>query len=353
MHSRRWWLVVAATLMAAATPAEAAQPAHVSVVRAEGADSIIQEITNRTRAELTAAGLDAAIVDCSAGDAGCGDAAPVAAGGGARAVVTTARDGQDTVTEVKVAAPAQASPLVLRLTVGVESADYDDPATLAVRAAELVRSALLQAEAPAPPPPPPPHSSSEEISYDFEQPRQQAQAASGSGWFVGAAAAMLGAIGGFSPGFGPALRGGYAGTRWPALAVGVWLAAPVWSADLSFRDGHVILRQEVAALQASWRFRAGSRLQPRLSLGAGIYHLTALVVAVPGSPFLGNDASVWEPMVSTGGGAAFMVTRRMAFFVEVQAIFVRMAPDLVADGQPIGGAAEPSFLVSTGVEHVF
>ncbi|MEA2697007.1 MAG: hypothetical protein QOI66_1278, partial [Myxococcales bacterium] len=97
--------VVAGWLFLAVMPrSSAARPAHVNVIRSEGADAIILEITNRTRAELIAVGIDAAIVDCPrAVDCRDEDAwAVMPPGDGQRAVVTTERDGDQTITVVKV-----------------------------------------------------------------------------------------------------------------------------------------------------------------------------------------------------------------------------------------------------------
>src|SRR5260370_9618398 len=136
-----------------------------------------------------------------------------------RAVVSTARAGAETVTEVKVAAPGIAWPLVLGLTVGADSADRDDPATLAVRASELVQSALLQAGASpvevlrsAPPAAP------DTIAYDFEQPHEQPAAVGGTGWFVAGGGALLGSADGFGAGVGRLLRGGAARRCGPGAA---------------------------------------------------------------------------------------------------------------------------------------
>ena len=341
--------LVACALLLAAAPAWAARPPQINVIRTEGADPIILEITNRTRAELTAAGLDATIVDCFRGDASC--AGVVAATDGTpHAVVMTARDGEGTMTEVKVAAALQdVSPLVLRMAVGAESADRDDPATLAVRAAELVRSALWQAGAPVRASLP---AASEEITYDFEQPQETSPVESGVGWFAGAGAALLGTTDGFGTAYGLALRGGYSGLHWPGLAVALSVAAPAFSAGHRFDAGRVTLRQELAAAQASLRFRLGARLQPRMTMGGGIYHLAARGVSDPGSLFVGRSVAIWALMVTAGGGAAFILSDRLGLFVDAQAVFVPDHPELLVGWAQIGGGT-PSFLLSTGVERLF
>ncbi|HEX3696779.1 MAG TPA: hypothetical protein VH374_15470 [Polyangia bacterium] len=142
MAASGWALAAAAALLLQASPrAHAARAPQIRVVRAEGADPIILEIANRTRAELTAAGLDVTIIDCPRDDARCSGAVP-AVDDTPRVVVTTRRYARATVTEVNVAA-RDAPPLVLRLLVGADAADHDDPATLAVPAATLCVSGRL------------------------------------------------------------------------------------------------------------------------------------------------------------------------------------------------------------------
>lgn len=351
MNTRRAGRAALAGLLALASGAPAGAvgaSARVRVVRADDADAILREASNRTRAELSAAGLDAAIVDCARADDRCG-ALPSPAGDALDAVVATTRAGDQTITEVTVVCPVAAPPLILRLTVGPESADRDDPATLAVRAAELVQSALLQARLPLPAPRPAPPSDA--ITYDFEQPHDHPVGGGAAGWFVGGGGAMLGGIDGFGPAFGLALRAGYAGVHWPALTVAATLAAPALGADVRFDQGRVALRQELAAAQAALRFRPRRRLQPWLSLGGGVYHLTARGIP-DGAAFVGQSASIWSAMLSLGGGAAVRIGDAVSLFGELQAIVVDRYPTLMIDGRSID-ARHPSFLLSMGLERFF
>jgi hypothetical protein len=343
--------VVAGWLFLAVVPrSSAARPAHVNVIRAEGADAIILEITNRTRAELIAAGIDAAIVDCPrAVDCRDGDAwAVMPPGDGQRAVVTTERDGDQTITVVKVGAAAAAAPLVLRMAVGADSADHDDPPTLAVRAAELVRSALLQSSGPAPAP----ASGPSAITYDFELPRRDTAVVGGVGWFAGIGGAILDSRGGLGTAYGLVLRGGYSGLRWPGLTVAVLVAAPSLAADLHFDDGKVAVRQELAAAQAGLRFRTWARLQPRISVGAGAYHVVARGITEPQTGFVGTSSALWTAMLAAGGGAAFVLTDGFAVFADVQAVFAFPYPAFTVGWQRARGA-DPALLASLGVERLF
>ncbi|HXI54759.1 MAG TPA: hypothetical protein VNO55_01785 [Polyangia bacterium] len=353
MLAARAAAVVAGCLLMAVVPrSSAARPAHVNVIRSEGADAIILEITNRTRAELIAAGIDAAIVDCPRA-ADCRDrdvgAAPPP-GDGQRAVVTTERDGDQTVTEVKVATLAAAAPLVLRLAVGADSADHDDPPTLAVRAAELVRSALLQASGPAPATAP--VSAPPAISYDFELPRRETAVVGGVGWFAGVGGAILDSRDGLGTAYGLVLRGGYSGLRWPGLTVAVLVAAPSLAAELHFDDGKVAVRQELAAAQAGLRFRTWARLQPRISLGAGAYHVVARGIAEPQTGYVGTTSALWTAILTAGGGAAFVLTDGFIVFADLQAVVAFPYPSFAVGWQRARGA-DPSFLASLGIERLF
>ncbi|HVR63052.1 MAG TPA: hypothetical protein VMU50_14215 [Polyangia bacterium] len=331
--------------------------AHVRVIRAEGSDPVILEISNRTRAELRAAGLDAAIVDCAAGDAGCAEPR-LNAGAIREAVVRTARAGEDTVTEVKVAARSlSAPPLVLRLIVGPDSSDRDDAATLAVRAAELVQSALLQAQAaasstsPAPLSPPPVPSLPEAITYDFEQPRVLPPPADGTGWFVGGGGALLASADGLGRAAGVMLRGGYAGLGWPGLGLSLMVAAPVLASDLQFPEGRVAVSQELAAAQASWHFAfSPSALQPRLRAGVGVYHIGARGIPEQVS-FVGTTAQAWLPMASVGAGVAIPASRALLLFAEAEAVLVYPYPQLLVLSQRVGGGL-PSLLICLGADWI-
>ncbi|HEY2899541.1 MAG TPA: hypothetical protein VGL59_03115 [Polyangia bacterium] len=345
-----WVLAVAAALSLQASPrGVAAQAPQIRVIRAEGADPIILEIANRTRAELTAAGLDATIIDCPHDDARCTGPAPPG-DGAPRVVVTTARYRRATVTEVKVAAP-DGPPLLLRLVVDADAADHDEPATLAVRAAELVRSALLQAGAFARPAMPRSAPSTEAITYDFEQPRQEPLPVGAAGWFAGVGAAMLGSADGFGTAYGVALRGGYSGLGWPGLAAAILVAAPALAATQHFDGGSVTLRQELAAAQVSLRFRWRARLQPRLQAGAGVYHLMAQGTTDPGSLYVGRSVGLRMPMATVGGGVTFAVDDRLTVFADGQALLMKK-PVLLLGWQQIGGGG-PSFLFSAGIERLF
>lgn len=337
-------LVLAGAARSWAASEGSAVKARVRVVRAEGADPIILEISNRTRAELGAAGLDAAIVDCAGNDVLCAEPHPIA-GAVREAVVTTARAGEDTVTEVRVAAAsASERPLVLRLIVAGDSSDRDDAATLAVRAAELVQSALLQAQAPPAPSP----SQPEAITYDFEQPRVPPPAAAGTGWFVGGGGALLASADGLGPAGGLMLRGGYAGLRWPGLGLGLMVAAPALAADLHFPEGRVAVRQELAAAQAWWRFAWQSALQPRVNVGAGVYHLTARGTAER-TDVVGGTTEVWAAMASAGAGIGLRAADALLLFVEAEAVLVYPFPELLVAGQRTGGG-RPSLLLCLGAD---
>jgi hypothetical protein len=347
-------VVVGWLLLAVVPRSSTARPAHVNVIRSEGADAIILEITNRTRAELIAAGIDAAIVDCPrAVDCRDEDAwAVMPPGDGQRAVVTTERDGDRTVTEVKVATLAPAEPLVLRLAVGADSADHDDPPTLAVRAAELVRSALLQASVPAPATATAPASAPAAITYDFELPRRETAVVGGVGWFAGVGGAILDSRDGLGTAYGLVLRGGYSGLRWPGLTLAVVVAAPSLAAELHFDDGKVVVRQELAAAQVGLRFRTWARLQPRVSLGAGAYHVVARGIAEPQTGYVGTSSALWTAMVTAGGGAAFVLTDGFTVFADVQAVFAFPHPSFAVGWQRARGA-DPSLLASLGIERLF
>jgi hypothetical protein len=354
-------LLLLLTLWPRAAPGASGKAApRVLVVRDQGADEVVLETANRTRAELAAARLDVTITECASFGAAC---VPGPAQGRAKvvtAVVTTVREGDQTVTLVQIFSPDGPPSVVRRISVDQSSPVRDDPAVLAVRAAELVFATLSQtatvSSAPGPAGPLAAPSAVADsavgpISFDFELPDSVSPPVSGVGWFAGAGAVVLGTNAGVGMAYGGMLRAGYVGLAMPALSMAVMVAAPALSSDLQGYRGRVATRQELAVLELSYRFRVRAVFQPRLSLGAGAYHITARGIYADTGRQTGSTES-WALLMTTGVGAAFVLGNDIALFADAQVLLARPYPTIQL-GTGEAGAVHPSLLVALGAQRVF
>ncbi len=334
-----------------ATPEATPAPARVVVIRPETADLDLLEIANRTRGELAGASIEVGLVECPAADADCAELeTPSVAASGVAAVVFTVRTDFETTSEVRVRAAGGAL-LVRRLIVTDPAAAAEAPAVTAVRVAELVRAALLEATEPRREPPAAPPTLPT-LSFDFETPPLPVARERSTGWFIGGGGALLGSPAGLATAYGVMLRAGYVGVRWPNLTVAGLLAAQALGRDLRSADGKVETRQELGALELSWRWRWRAAWQPRVLMGIGAYHLQARGIASGWTTFPGAEGALWTALFSAGGGLVRSLPDGFSLFGDAQLVLLRPSPVIVYSDRRAGGG-NPSLLLALGVQRIF
>ncbi|HET6280691.1 MAG TPA: hypothetical protein VFH73_06995 [Polyangia bacterium] len=333
-------LVIALALMSGAV-AHAADPPQVAVVRQPDADPVMVEVANRTQAELSASGFGAVMKDCARPAPDC--LSLIAALPGPRSVgVATFRDGDQTTTEVRV--NDRARPAVLRrASIPRDAGGADEAPVLAIRAVELVRATLLQADAAA------------AVVPSSVSPVVDATRASGPppevtatvGWSIGGGGALLESVHGFSAAYALLLRAGYRGEN--GLSGAMVVAGPGFTFDQATSSGVVRVRQELVALELGYSFRRSAPIQPRVAIGIGAHHIDVRLTdgASPG------QASTFNLLASAGVGVLAILGTYVALFFDAQAIFTEPDRQYVIQNGAQLRFGSPSLLLSLGIQRTF
>jgi hypothetical protein len=311
---------------------------RVDVVRPDGADATMMEVATRAWAELSADGVPATLVDA-------GGAVPSDEKALALTVVTYRRLGE-AVTDLELASGGR-PPGTIRRTV-VIGPDTADPKLLAIRAVEVVHGVLLEARAavarrtapvvisavdeespddPAPwrPPPPPPR------------------------WAAGTGLALLGGLGGLGTAFGGLLRAGYYPPR--GLGASLLAGAAAFGGALATTRGELSMHQELAAAELCYRFFAAHSVRPQIDVGVGAYHVGATFSAA--SPQPSTSDSFWAAAVIGGAGVAAGIADHLELFVDTRLMIAYPHPEAPLGGGAMATGADPSLLVSLGVQRTF
>jgi hypothetical protein len=335
------WLAIAVGL-ALAAPARAETLDAVDDVRATGPavdvavlapardDRVLVEAAARVRLELGASGFTSAAVE-TAGDA-------------YKARVAFVReDGVATIDLLGTL--ADGSPLDRRVRVPRDEGG-DDPAVLALRAAELLRGMRLAARRPeraaAPPAAP-------ELVVDGEAPREPTPTMGPVRLFAGGAA-IEGRLTGAGAGVAPGVFLGLSANVTPRVAVLVSLAGPFFRDLAPTTSGSSHTHEELGLF--------GLRLETRrpltnasLLLAAGAHHLQATpdmrgFTMGPSSMALRirGAQSIWSPCVAVGVGASRRLWRRAGVSAAIVAVVLQPTIDVTVDGRSVGGVGAPSLL---------
>jgi hypothetical protein len=332
----------------------------VTVIRPTGSDLGLAEIATRAWAELNAGGIAATLLDCAGADDGCGTEAPPP--GGNVITLRTFRRADETITEAALTPGGHDRPTVRRsLTVSDEAAA--DPKVMAIRAVELVNAMLLQVYTAA----------AENAAAlrraaiaDAEYPGQHRLADRDpvgilvplpdqeGRWSVGAGGSFLKGSGGLSEAFGFAIRVSRSITR--RVGVSALLTEAPSRTDTATIDGSLALNQQLGALEVTARsFRIG-RLIPHLAIGGGVYHANASWSGTPPMHMLamaGGPRALWAVLLSGGGGFTLALGGEMSLFLEARAVLASPNPVLYTnDGRQLK-TADPSLLLSLGLQRAF
>ncbi|WP_441291288.1 hypothetical protein ACSRUE_13185 [Sorangium sp. KYC3313] len=380
--------------------ASAAEEIGVIVVRAPHAGKVVEEATVRLEGELRAVGFSVRSLE---GAPGVDGRAQIEGAGGVFAAIAILETDRGAVAGAWIADHATKETLVRRVELGVPGAS-NAASDLAVRSTELLRASLLElsgaqrrelpervaqwiADAAAP------AGREEAIALDagLQQPRaavapaDRATAARGSAASAGGARAARGsaAPGRLDPGSAApraptaptsderrlsveaglaALAGDVGVVPGPYFRVGHDLTArvslrgtlvpAVVARNLDAPGGRVALRQTAAMLGLA--YAAGPeawRIHPVISLGAGVYHVTAAGRANP--PYRDRRQSWLTAGVSAGGGVGVRVLPYLAVHAALDVFVLARQPVFTIAGVEVGRTGRPALLPSLGLQVSF
>jgi hypothetical protein len=307
-------------------PATEGPRPEVAVLRPASDDPVLVAASARIQLELGASGLASALVDEPEGFP-------------AR-VALVREDGVATIDVL--ATPAVGAPLHRRVRVPLEEGG-DDPAVLAVRAAEVLRGIRLDVRrAPAPSPP---RAAAPEV--DVASPAREPEPPV---WRFEAGLAVLSARPlGAAVGVGPAVAA--AGAIAPHVSFTASVCGPFFTDRPSTPVGSAHTREEMGGIGLradTWR--------PVFNLHAlgivGLHHVSAAYDARGASPtaptvlHFFTPQSAWNPAVTIGAGASVRLARWVGVSVQVAAVFVEPPLELTSNGRSVGTLGDPSLLPS-------
>jgi hypothetical protein len=323
--------MVAALAPRAAPAVEAPAPAvegpsiTVAILRPASDDPVLVDASARLRLELGAAGLTSALVDG-------GDSFPAR-------VALVREDGVATIDVL--AMPASGAALHRRVGVPRDEGG-DDPAVIAVRAAEVVRSIRLEvrrpprvADAPAP--------EIERGATPGDEPTVDHPTSRFELGLATLAARPYGAALGFAP------SAAVAGAVAPHVSIAATFAGPFFTDRPPTTGGSARTHEEIAGLGLrleTWR----SRLNVHGLASVGVHHVNAIYDqrGVPPGPALTlhslTPRSLYSPAVTLTVGASLRVSTRLGVSAQVAALLLSPALELFANGHSLGTLGGPSLM---------
>ncbi len=344
---------------------------RITVVRPAGGDADLVEIATRAWAELTASGVAATLLDCPAAADSC-QTEPPPPGVKAITLATFRRPGE-TITEATLRVADHDRP-IMRRSVIVGDGAVADPKVTAIRAVELIDAMLIEADSAsilAPPSRPRPA-----VADDDERPghhlkrkieltdlgddplleqRINPRPFVPAGWSMGVGGAFLKGFGGMSGALGLLARGGYVGRQ--GLGMNALVAVATSDAATPTLDGNLTLLQELAAIELTCRFLQRARLSPYMVLGGGAYHARASWGGGPETSFVRTSPStastVWALLFSGGVGAGLALGPELSLFVEARAVLAAPSVQVFDNQAHALTTANPSLLLSLGVQRGF
>lgn len=334
-------------VVAAAQPPPAPPP-KVILLRPAVAQAAVREALVRLQAELTVEGFDAQVTDVDLGAdvrASLEKMAPTMA---ATAVVAVVEGNEPASAELWVVDRMTGKTVVRRVHADPKAARIAE--VLSVRAVELLRASFLElaitsrpapdvVEVPLPTPP--------VVTRFVTEPLEEAEP--DWTWAVEAGGGGLGAV--QTPSAGTALLGEFLpvarvqrafGPRWCARITFAGLGT---QAHVDIRGGYADVSQTALLLEALVRFRRGRRLEPVLSLGAGMLRVSA--EGHETAPYIGQNTSRVSAAVDAGIGLRVPLRpRRVELGVEIHALVAEPYPVVRFFQMEVARAGRPSLLAA-------
>jgi hypothetical protein len=313
------------TFLCAMAVASSAWAHTIVVVRPDASDPILTEVFSRLCGELHMYGLKVNVagseeVAPSAGVQRTEDAGSTEIVGGISLLRTP---GQAT---AKIwIAEATTGKEGLRITVSID--DADAPSLLAVRAVDLVRASLRDADLAERARPETKPATTAGVSRSTEAPSPAAPDGF-ERWAIRGGATTLWETGDL--GVGWAVTVGIARRISPRFALELALMAPVVGQTYATTAATAQLRQELGTLAVVWRFFERRHVTLGLAQGFGATHLSVRGDAQ--SPWLPQSTSAWAAVSSTGACLGLRLSNHIGLDVSLAALFLLPRPVLeVAD----------------------
>lgn len=111
--------------------------------------------------------------------------------------------------------------------------------------------------------------------------------------------------------------------------------------------GSAMVSQAFGLLEVGLAFRAGDRLRPLVTLGAGSMYVSEVGRGV--SPFQGTQASGWSAMADAGAGFSVALGSRLALAAEVHVFLSLPHPTIRFDETTAATVGRPAILGSVGL----
>jgi hypothetical protein len=335
----------ALAFLLAAGPAHAEVRYQVVLLRPPVTDDVTSDALARVRGELTAAGFevsvqaqDPALDVRSALETVGRDLDPIAA-------FAIVRAANSNTAEIWVCDRMAGKSVIqtVRLDTDGKAGEPSRSVVLAVHAVELLKASLAQywlaSVRHAKPPPPP---------GDGAVPPPSRAAVAGVG--VEAGVGWLDSAGAVTAAWQPIVRGSYGGARgWAGRVTAGGLGS---DASVHAPAGSAQIRQQLVVLEIVRSFRAGARVQPVISAGAGALRARIEGTGSP-DPSTGLTRSSVSGLVTAGGGAVVPIVRHLALAADAHLMLGWPYTAVRFQTVEAGNIAWPALLLSAGLLATF
>lgn len=344
-------VLIAAALAAPSVNAAAAAPAtppKVILLRPPAAPAAVSEALVRLQAELTVEGFDAQVRDADLGAdvrASLEKMAPTMA---ATAVVAVVDGGDPASAELWVVDRMTGKTVVRRVHADPKAARIAE--VLSVRAVELLRASFLElaiTSRPAPDVVEVPLPTEPVVTRFVTEPLVEAEP--DWTWAVEAGGGGMGAVQGASSGttllgeFLPVARVQRAFNH--RFCARVTFAGLGTQAHVAIPGGYANVSETIAIVEGLVRFRRGRRLEPVVSIGAGILRVSA--EGHETAPYVGGTAARVSAAADAGVGVRIPLRpRRVELGVELHALLAEPYPVVQFFQTDVAQAGRPSLLAS-------
>ncbi|MCC6527810.1 MAG: hypothetical protein IT373_34515 [Polyangiaceae bacterium] len=299
---------------------------------------VAEETLTRARAELELAGFEVVVVD-QAGGAATVRVELERAATEAGAIAAIAVEGDSAAADVWVTDRLTGKTLVRRLD-GSGGRGARGPATLAIRAVELLRASLGEAGGP---------DAGDELPGDVASwMRSDALAAHAvlSGFGASLGVGLVQSFDGLGPAFGPVVRLSCAAPM--GLGGRLALVGPGGGPSFDGPLGRASALQTLIVAEAVYApVLGGSRFVPLASAGVGAYYLHAS--GELDDPSLATSGGSWAAAFVLGGGLAARPTPNVAVTLDLDLLFTAPRVVVAMAGEPVGSAGRPSLVAALGV----
>jgi hypothetical protein len=307
---------------------------RVVLIRPTQSSADVREATVRIRAELASAGFEVVEVDGTGTDARSSVERTQATGAVAAILVASDSD-QGAAADVWVSDRITGKTAVRHVETSREGTV---PSVLAVRALELLRASLLEAEHPPKTSRPPevPRDVSTWVRATEERPTRLSVVLG-----VGA----LISSGGLGAAVGPDFRIGY--RVLPRIDVRIGISGPCFGSAIEAPEGRANVRQERIGVELTYDFLEASAVSPYAAVGVGAYHAQATGQASAG--YRASEDSSLAAVGALGAGLRADLGSAMYLLLEASALVFAPRPVVVIANREMGDTGRPAFAATLGL----